>query len=90
MRFYGNSLDELLIASGTIFAQISIWSWKKYESTQKPLLILNGHDGVIFRITWAKDGKSLCSTSDDRTVRYWSFSHSFLENEKNTRLRNVG
>jgi WD40 repeat protein len=90
MRFYGNSLDELLIASGTIFAQISIWSWKKYESTQKLLLILNGHDVVIFIITWAKDGKCLCSISDDRTVRYWSFSHSFLENEKNTRLRNVG
>jgi hypothetical protein len=29
------------------------------------------HEGVIFRLTWSRDGSRLITVSDDRTVRLW-------------------
>lgn len=77
MSLYGEHVDKLLVAAGTIFTQISVWSFVQCQSNQSALIILNGHDGVLFRVEWAKDGKALCSTSDDRTIRFWKFSHGF-------------
>jgi len=78
MSLYGEHVDELLVAAGTIFSQISVWSLVHCESNESALIILNGHDGVLFRVEWSKDGTALCSTSDDRTIRHWKFSHSFV------------
>jgi WD40 repeat protein len=70
MAFYGDSIDNLIVASGTIFSEICIWSLN--NSNIAPL-VLRGHDGVLFRLIWS-DGNTICSTSDDRTVRLWKLS----------------
>ncbi|KAI9141585.1 WD40-repeat-containing domain protein [Paraphysoderma sedebokerense] len=37
---------------------------------------LVGHEGVVFYVSFSKDGKLLSSTSDDRTVRLWNADHN--------------
>jgi WD40 repeat protein len=32
---------------------------------------LRGHDDVVLRLTWSPDGKTLASTSVDKTIRLW-------------------
>ncbi|PVU95890.1 hypothetical protein BB561_001538 [Smittium simulii] len=124
-RFFGNTIDDLLIASGTVFNAVVIWkpyysellskemfnkqlelsSTTNYSETsitdfsqnaskaiQNPvcleinsLHVLYGHKGVIFGIRFSKDGLSLTSTSDDRTIRLWEFdsiSHLYKINPK--------
>ncbi|KAL9652513.1 hypothetical protein ABK040_000085 [Willaertia magna] len=66
-------LRHVLVAAGTVFNQIILWSIE--NNTKEKVIALEGHDGVLFRIEWSKDGKSLCSTSDDRTLRYWKLSN---------------
>eukprot|EP01080_Neovahlkampfia_damariscottae_P001336 gene1336-11418_t len=67
MRLHGNSLNDLVIASGTIFHDILIWN-----VDQKLLRTLKGHVGVIFCVEISKDGNWLISASDDRTIKLWN------------------
>jgi WD40 repeat protein len=34
--------------------------------------LLRGHEGPVYRVAYAPDGKSLASASYDRTVRVWA------------------
>jgi GTPase SAR1 family protein len=43
------------------------------------LQVLRGHDDVVLRLTWAPDGKTLASTSVDRTIRLWDSKTGKLE-----------
>ncbi|CAG8465699.1 10974_t:CDS:10 [Funneliformis mosseae] len=72
-RFFGDTRNELIMASGTVFNQIHLWDvMKKNEfgdgSVYKKLI---GHEGVIFGVRFSEDGKTIASVSDDRTVRLW-------------------
>ncbi|DBA03265.1 TPA: hypothetical protein N0F65_011624 [Lagenidium giganteum] len=76
LSFYGRSLSELMVASGTVFQQILLWSADKDTNSADAVATtaqtLHSHDGVIFKLTWSNDGSMLASVSDDRTVQLWS------------------
>ncbi|MBZ5622639.1 MAG: TIR domain-containing protein [Acidobacteriia bacterium] len=57
---------------------------KTSEARPKPLgfdlvNVLRGHGDVVLRLTWAPDGKTLASTSVDRTIRLWDWKSGKLE-----------
>jgi WD40 repeat protein len=39
---------------------------------------LRGHDNVVLRLTWSPDGKTLASTSVDKTIRLWDLKSGGL------------
>ncbi|GAB1604303.1 WD repeat-containing protein 6-like [Argonauta hians] len=77
-HFIGVSWDQLLVASGTVFNQVVVWSpvvnttvdqWG--QTVSKPLHYFTGHEGVIFSIDYDPKRQLLCSVSDDRSIRIW-------------------
>ncbi|XP_075586877.1 LOW QUALITY PROTEIN: tRNA (34-2'-O)-methyltransferase regulator WDR6 [Dermatophagoides farinae] len=88
-----SSLNEnyIIIASGTVFTQILIWSivfqTDDSKSDEKPLVqelqTLHGHDGVIFSIDYNSKLNILVTASDDRSIRIWSNSCNFQSQSKN-------
>jgi len=56
--------NDLVVASGTIWNRILIWS--VFQNPGFVFLELNAHTGSIFRLDWSPDGKHVCSASDDR------------------------
>ncbi|CAG8467892.1 4567_t:CDS:10 [Ambispora leptoticha] len=72
-RFFGDTRENLVLASGTVFNQVHLWNVMcrdkdGYGVVYKKLV---GHEGVIFGIRFNKDGTSVVSVSDDRTIRVW-------------------
>ncbi len=59
-----------LIAAGTVFQSILLWSASSLEETSPVLLKLKGHEGVIFDVQFIRDD-ILASVSDDRSLRLW-------------------
>ncbi len=59
------SFDNVLIASGTIYNQVLLWSAQSGVIYSK----LDGHQGVIFNISFKND--YLFSVSDDRSINVW-------------------
>ncbi|OWZ24701.1 hypothetical protein PHMEG_000224 [Phytophthora megakarya] len=77
LAFHGRSLDELVVASGTVFQQILLWNPMEnggdaMNAAVEPTQRLHAHDGVLFKLAWSSDSRSLASVSDDRTVQLWS------------------
>lgn len=77
--WHGDSAD-LILASGTVFNEILIWTVEASdhgnqdaESTRGQTHHLTGHQGVILSLKFSEDGTSLASTSDDRSVRLWKY-----------------
>lgn len=79
----GSEQDErILIAAGTVFGEILIWSTTLTDTNEKGKATLHhrllGHEGSIFGVNISPiypDGKRyLASCSDDRTVRVWDIS----------------
>ncbi|PON88763.1 Guanine nucleotide-binding protein, beta subunit [Trema orientale] len=85
MRLWGDSLEALRIASGTIYNEVIVWKvdrqddsisgslqqrYQKYKAIHKCKLV--GHEGSIFRLTWSSNGAKLVSVSDDRSARVWT------------------
>jgi WD40 repeat protein len=78
------SPSKILIASGTVFGEIVIWSCMlDYSfSSFQTATILTGHEGSIFgvQISDIVEGKTehplrlLTSCSDDRTIRVWDIT----------------
>lgn len=71
--------EKYLIASGTVFKQIIIWS--VIEEEAKVISCIDGHLGVIFSLEYHKQSKQLFSASDDRSIRIWN--HHMDENDDN-------
>ncbi|KAJ1789456.1 WD repeat-containing protein 6, partial [Coemansia sp. RSA 2399] len=78
--FHGDSVDELVVAAGTVFNQVVVWRVKhseKEDGDNKAAQIihrLQGHAGVVFGVRFSADGKHMASVSDDRTVIAWDLA----------------
>ena len=68
--------NRLWITAGTAFQVIQVWSVRlgvdASESDEANEACLTGHKGVIHSVEWSRDGQSIVSTSDDRSVRLWT------------------
>jgi len=69
--------DGVLVASGTVFGSVVLWKLSlpgeagQGEATATETARLGPHPGVIVRLAFSRDGTSLCSASDDRSVKVW-------------------
>lgn len=77
-----NQLDDILIASGTIYNQILIWK----PTNGSILLTLDGHQGVIFNLEYSYETNLLFSTSDDRSVNVWQLE---IDNQIDSELKTM-
>lgn len=70
----GDDWSNCVVFAGTVFREVVVWLPAGSEGDQPVLHRLEGHNGVIFSLTWDWQTRSLCSTSDDRSVRLWNIS----------------
>ncbi|XP_034235872.1 WD repeat-containing protein 6 [Thrips palmi] len=71
----GKDWESCVVFAGTVFREVVIWLPSGSGMCDQPVLHrLVGHNGVIFSLTWDWQTSSLCSTSDDRSIRLWEFS----------------
>lgn len=76
-----NRSPELILASGTVFNEIIIWTVMDAAeavpvTTRHDTHRLRGHHGVILSVQFSEDGMMLASTSDDRSVRLWKYENA--------------
>lgn len=77
MSLYQTSDNHILVLAGTIFNKIVIWDFLDGITYD----IITGHEGVLFKVNWSRNGYFLVSASDDRTIRLWK--HSSLKEISN-------
>ncbi|KAF2814610.1 WD40 repeat-like protein [Mytilinidion resinicola] len=80
------SANHILIAAGTAFGEILVWSWSEsHESSSSAQLhhVFTGHEGSVFGVQISeklvleddtKVKRLLASCSDDRSIRIWDIS----------------
>ncbi|KAK3933293.1 WD repeat-containing protein 6 [Frankliniella fusca] len=69
----GNDWSSCVVFAGTVFREIVLWlPGGNIQGDQPVLHRLEGHNGVIFSLIWDWESSSLCSTSDDRSIRLWN------------------
>ncbi|KAI5703351.1 hypothetical protein M8J76_005082 [Diaphorina citri] len=78
-KILGTRWDNAVVLCGTVFSQVTIWSPMLDECNIVHRLI--GHKGVIFSVTYHEGNQTICSTSDDRTLRVWQVK---MDNSDNT------
>lgn len=75
--------ERILVAAGTVFGEILVWSATLTNTDEKGKATLHyrllGHEGSIFGVSispvYPERKRYLASCSDDRTVRVWDISH---------------
>ncbi|XP_071571195.1 tRNA (34-2'-O)-methyltransferase regulator WDR6-like isoform X1 [Temnothorax nylanderi] len=84
----GTCQENLIIFSGTVFQEILIWKIDNrpcdVNKSMPVLHRLTGHKGVIFSVICDPYSRFICSTSDDRSVRFWRVTE-----HENSRSNNV-
>ncbi|KAF2741483.1 hypothetical protein EJ04DRAFT_539577 [Polyplosphaeria fusca] len=80
------SFDRILVAAGTAFGEIILWSWERKptaESCHRVHHVFLGHEGSVFGVQISQElllepskepRRLLASCSDDRTIRVWDIS----------------
>ncbi|OCL04886.1 WD40 repeat-like protein, partial [Glonium stellatum] len=94
------SLDWILVAAGTAFGEILVWSWIRNEASSTSTLlhhVFTGHEGSIFGVQISEElplsdpagpRRLLASCSDDRSIRIWDISN--LPNANMSKTRQEG
>ena len=73
---------RVLIAAGTFFGEIVVWSFKYGINPSATHHIFRGHQGSVFGVQISEEEKNgtvqrvLASCSDDRTIRTWDISET--------------
>ncbi|HJT35785.1 MAG TPA: hypothetical protein VJ783_27400, partial [Pirellulales bacterium] len=67
------SPDGRRVAAGGVDNRIRVWqlSGTAQEGTNPLLVTRFAHEGAIIELVWSRDGKTLVSSAEDRTVRVW-------------------
>jgi hypothetical protein len=74
---------DVNVAVGSFRGVIELWrvcvsaagaagSGETCTAAASAVAVLSGHKGLVTALRWARDGQSLLSVSEDRTVRLWS------------------
>lgn len=71
-KFLSITSEYSIVASGTVFKEIIIWSLEFESLKVTELQVLQGHDGIIFDLQYNAQFNLLISVSDDRSLRIWS------------------
>ncbi|XP_046645596.1 WD repeat-containing protein 6-like [Daphnia pulicaria] len=71
-KILGEDLSQLTILAGTVFGNILVWAASPSQQDKCLFHRLTGHNGVIFSINYDEVSRTIISTSDDRSVRFWS------------------
>ncbi|XP_046398639.1 WD repeat-containing protein 6 isoform X2 [Ischnura elegans] len=77
----GDRSDDLICFAGTVYGQIVVWSVNSKNPCEprEALFHLRGHKGAVFSIRYDPISSLICSTSDDRSVRWWHKSAPTFE-----------
>src|SRR5258708_3298240 len=56
---------------------VGVFFWKYQDSKlppalAKPILTLQGHEGVVYSVAISPDGKFLASASNDQSIKLWN------------------
>lgn len=78
------SRDRALIAAGTVFGEVLLWSCDIRSSDSTASISLHhtfiGHEGSVFGVRISEEGEQgnrvLASCSDDRTIRVWNIEET--------------
>ncbi|MGH7136347.1 MAG: WD40 repeat domain-containing protein, partial [Pirellulales bacterium] len=67
------SPDGRRVAAGGVDNRIRVWSLSDTakEGTNPLAITRFAHEGAIIELAWSRDGKTLISSAEDRTVRVW-------------------
>lgn len=67
------SPDGRRIAAGGVDNRIRVWTLSDgaKEGTNPLAITRFAHEGAIIELVWSRDGKTLVSSAEDRTVRLW-------------------
>ncbi|XP_071505459.1 tRNA (34-2'-O)-methyltransferase regulator WDR6-like [Diadema antillarum] len=75
-RFIGQTWSSLVLAAGTVFNQVVLWRPCGPVDDSGRVIVdhrLEGHQGVIFDITYNHELQILTTVSDDRSIRLWPY-----------------
>ncbi|XP_055955530.1 WD repeat-containing protein 6 [Patella vulgata] len=75
--FVGRTWQELVLAAGTVFNQIVLWSptGQVNSNGQREVIHrLDGHQAIIFSMHYLPTKQILASASDDRSIRLWKLN----------------
>uniref|UniRef100_A0A8D9E158 tRNA (34-2'-O)-methyltransferase regulator WDR6 n=1 Tax=Cacopsylla melanoneura TaxID=428564 RepID=A0A8D9E158_9HEMI len=77
-KILGTTWSNAVVLCGTVFSQVTVWSPTVENGHIFHRLI--GHTGVIFSVTYHEGNQTICSTSDDRSLRVWQVQMETSDN----------